>query len=298
MQASSSRPKARKASDVTNKLRSHYTSAPLDIIEIQEGWNARKNTAPSTELIQSVKQSGVLNPIHVRWKDRKKTGLYIIDGERRYNAAIAAGNVRAVPIKHHEHLNDADALVIMLSANEDQKRLTRAERADGFTRMKGEGFTLSEIAKVTGYSKDTVADTLRIEEKGDQRLRDAATKPPNKGGIPTKVAGRAAKLPAKVQKAAVPRLKGKSVKKGLEELRKIEQKSGAMKSGPEAKPGAVSKVSLKIAKNANELAREMLDIIHDKQRHNPNNKVLGGQRLVIHVLLGNLKIEDVFANKW
>jgi len=73
------------------KLKEGITYAPIDKIEVKEGFNVRKDTEPENELVGSVQEVGVLRPIDVRWKNNRRTGLWLIDGERRFRAAKAAG---------------------------------------------------------------------------------------------------------------------------------------------------------------------------------------------------------------
>lgn len=273
--------------------------AALKDIEVERGFNVRSNTKPDPELVQSVKENGVIRPVHVRWKSRKKDKFYLIDGQRRYEAAGIAG-LGSVPIVQHGSIGDKEALVISLSANENQKRLTRKEQYEGYRRLKAEGFTPVQIAKVMAVDRRTVDEALKIQEKGSKALKDAASKSVKQGGVPARVASRVAALPKTEQKKVLPKVKGKAKGEGLKEVRKAEKRIGITKPGPSAKAlrdsvPKVGKSKFKFADDATERAAAMEKKLREKLRYSKDHRVLNGQMMVLEVLRGKMAVTDLFG---
>lgn len=269
-------------------------SASLEFIEIQLKFNVRRNTEPDEELIKSIEENGVLNPIHVRWKDEKEDILYIVDGERRYKAAKWA-KWSEIPVVCRGHIDDRDALVVSLTTNEGQKPLKREERAEGFKRLRDEGLSEKEISDVMGCSERTVAETLRLVDKATGPIRRAAM---GNGGskvrpgeeIPVRAASRAASLPANEQKKLATKMKGKNTEEALEEVRKVEEKLGIKTRGRKAKKGAKPKLNLK----------EMLVVVERRLkaalRHSPNSRTVRAQLDIIQVLKGEKDITEALPS--
>ena len=268
--------------------------AALKDIEVERGFNVRGNTKPEPELVQSIKENGVIRPIHVRWKSRKQDKFFVIDGHRRYNAAVAA-ELGSVPIVQHGFIGAKEALIISLTSNDHQKKLSKKEQFEGFRRLKSEGVEIDKIAQVMAVNKRTVEEALRIQEKGSKELKDAATKSVTDGGVHSRVAARAAALPPKEQKKVLPKVVGKKEDEAMEELRKVEKKIGIKKPGPtprEVPPTVQTKY--KLADDAPVRAEALEKIIRKKLRHAPSHKVLTGQLMVLEVLKGKMNVTDLY----
>jgi ParB/RepB/Spo0J family partition protein len=279
--------------------------ATLDSIDIQEGFNVRCNTIPGDELIASVKANGVIHPVHVRWSDKKKTRLNLIDGERRYQAALEA-ELGSIPIVQHGHLTDREAVIISLTANENQKRLTRKEQLDGFRRLKTEGLSPGQIANVMAVDARTVDEALRVEDKGARELKTASNKGSKKGGVAPRAAARAASLPKDEQKKLVKRMAGKSMDEQLEEVRRAEKRLGINKPGrkkadPKSekppKGPSMSKGSYHLATDFVARCEALEKELNKKLLHAPSHRVHTGQMMIIKCLKGQCEVTDVFGWK-
>lgn len=110
------------------------------------------------ELVSSIKEKGVLQPILVR---RSDSGFEIIAGERRFRAAKALG-LDKIPAMVKE-VKDEDALIISLIENIQRQELNPIEEAHAFTRLLDK-FNLNQddIAKALGKDKATVSNILRL----------------------------------------------------------------------------------------------------------------------------------------
>lgn len=113
-----------------------------------------------SELSDSIKQKGVLEPILV--KPNSKSGTWmIIAGERRWRAANLAGLLEVPCIELD--IDEKDIAEIALIENLQRKDLTIWEEADGFAYLIQKfGYTHEEIAKKIGKSRTTVTESLSI----------------------------------------------------------------------------------------------------------------------------------------
>ncbi|SMC23581.1 chromosome partitioning protein, ParB family [Desulfacinum hydrothermale DSM 13146] len=112
------------------------------------------------ELVASIRQSGVLQPILVT---RPADGgpYQIVAGERRWQAAKAAG-LSEVPVIVRE-TTQRDALELALVENIQRRDLNCIEEAQAYHRLKTQfGLTQEEIAQRVGKKRATVANLLRL----------------------------------------------------------------------------------------------------------------------------------------
>jgi len=277
--------------------------ATLDSIDIQDGFNVRNNTIPEEELIASVKANGVIHPVHVRWSDRQKSRLNLIDGERRFQAAVEAG-LGSIPIVQHGHITDKEAMIISLTANENQKRLTRKEQLKGFRRLKEEGLSPGQIAQVMAVDARTVDEALRVDQKGSRGLKSAAKKGAKAGGVAPRAAARAAHLPKKEQDKLVKKMAGKSMDEQLNEVRKAEKRLGVNRPGRKKEEPKTSKPPKgpEMAKGSYRLAIDFIDRcealekeLNKRLLHSPSHRVHTGQMMILKCLKGQCEVSDVFG---
>ncbi|MCL4139258.1 UNVERIFIED_CONTAM: hypothetical protein GTU68_027887 [Idotea baltica] len=118
-----------------------------------------------SELAQSLKKSGVLQPILIRLatdsKDSSETKYEIIAGERRYRAAKKAGLTR-IPALLRE-LTEREVLEVSIVENVQRSQLNAVEEAQAYARLLTE-FELSqeEVATTVGKDRATIANSLRL----------------------------------------------------------------------------------------------------------------------------------------
>lgn len=111
------------------------------------------------ELVESVRQHGVLQPVLLR---RMPEGRYqLIAGERRVRAAREAG-LRTVPALVRE-CPERDMLEVALIENLQREDINPVEAAHAYTRLATDfGMTQEEIARRVGRSRPAVANTVRL----------------------------------------------------------------------------------------------------------------------------------------
>jgi len=116
--------------------------------------------ASLADLIASVKQMGVLQPVLAR-KDPAGDGYILIAGERRWRAATAAGLTELPALIRSE----ADSMEVALIENLQRENLSAIEEAEGLLKLKqARQFTDQALAKIIGKSRQSVNDSLIINE--------------------------------------------------------------------------------------------------------------------------------------
>jgi ParB family chromosome partitioning protein len=113
----------------------------------------------TSQLIESIKINGVIQPIIVR---RKGDGLFeLIAGERRLRAAKQAG-LQTVPAVIRNS-SDEQALELALVENLQRSDLNPMEEARGYLRMMREfDYTQETIAQRIGKDRSTIANLVRL----------------------------------------------------------------------------------------------------------------------------------------
>ncbi|MEX2642181.1 MAG: ParB/RepB/Spo0J family partition protein [Acetobacterales bacterium] len=113
------------------------------------------------ELVESIRDKGILQPLLVR-PDPDQPGRYeIIAGERRWRAAQMA-QLHDIPVVVRE-LSDQQALEIALVENLQRQDLSALDEALGYRRLMDEfSHTQEGLAKAVGKSRSHVANTMRL----------------------------------------------------------------------------------------------------------------------------------------
>jgi ParB family chromosome partitioning protein len=111
------------------------------------------------ELAQSLKETGLLQPIVVR---RIGDGSYeLVAGERRWRAAKLAG-LMAIPALIRVS-NDEKSLVLALVENIQRQDLNPMEEARAYSRLVAEfGLTQDQVAGAIGKDRSSVANIIRL----------------------------------------------------------------------------------------------------------------------------------------
>ena len=111
-----------------------------------------------SELADSIKQNGILQPILVR---KHGTSYEIVAGERRYQAAKLAG-LDEVPVVIRE-ISDEDVFKLALIENLQREDLNPMEEAEGYQQLMTQyNLTQEETAQRVGKSRSAVANALRL----------------------------------------------------------------------------------------------------------------------------------------
>jgi ParB family chromosome partitioning protein len=132
---------------------------PLELVD-PNPLQPRSNLGDLSELVSSIKEKGVLEPILVR---RKNERYEIISGERRFRASIDAG-LREIPCIEID-VSDNEAIEIALIENLQRKDLTPFEESYGL-RLLSElyGYSHKEIAEKIGKSRSSITESISISK--------------------------------------------------------------------------------------------------------------------------------------
>jgi ParB family chromosome partitioning protein len=113
------------------------------------------------DLVESIKEKGILQPILVRRDPENRNHYEIIAGERRWRAAQLA-QLHEVPVIVKD-LSDGEALEVALVENLQRQDLSPLEEADGYRRLMDEfEHTQEDLAKAVGKSRSHVANMMRL----------------------------------------------------------------------------------------------------------------------------------------
>jgi len=114
------------------------------------------------ELVESIKQVGVLEPVVAR---RDSDGTVVVRmGQRRTIAACEAG-ADTIPVYVTDAADDTVRRIIeQLAENDHRKALTGAEHVAAFQQLAFEGLSVATIAKRTRHTSHTIKDALAIAE--------------------------------------------------------------------------------------------------------------------------------------
>jgi ParB family transcriptional regulator, chromosome partitioning protein len=130
-----------------------------------------------TELVASVKEQGIIEPIVVRQRGGR---FQIVAGERRYQAAVRAG-LDELPVVIRD-VDDAGIMEIALVENLQRKDLTPFEEAEAMhTLCQQAGYTHERLAQKLGKSRSGITESLSLTQMPDHvkhlcRLADISSK--------------------------------------------------------------------------------------------------------------------------
>lgn len=110
------------------------------------------------ELVDSIRQNGVLQPILVRKVGDK---YEIVAGERRYQAAVLA-ELEEIPVIIRE-ISDKEVFQLALIENLQRADLNPIEEAQGYSKLiRDNGLTQEQLGKILSKSRSSIANTLRL----------------------------------------------------------------------------------------------------------------------------------------
>ncbi len=116
-----------------------------------------------TELAESIREHGVINPILVRQLGDK---FEIIAGERRYKASVLAGR-ETIPAIITD-LNDKESAEVALIENVQRQDLTPIEEAVSYRKILDMGYlTQEQLAEKLGKTQSTISNKLRLLNLND-----------------------------------------------------------------------------------------------------------------------------------
>jgi ParB family chromosome partitioning protein len=119
------------------------------------------NADELNELQESLRTSGLLQPITVRRRPDGNAGYELVAGERRLRAAASLGWTTITAVVRV--FDDPQLLSLALVENLQRSNLNPIEEAEGYDRLISEfGHSQQTVANLVGKDRSTVANALRI----------------------------------------------------------------------------------------------------------------------------------------
>jgi ParB family transcriptional regulator, chromosome partitioning protein len=140
--------------------RQEVLQVPVDLIQPGRTQARRRfDAAALAELAESIRESGVVQPVVLRSLGK---GYELLAGERRWRAAQQAG-LHEIPALLRNDLSDSEAYILGLIENLQRESLSPIETAEGLRRL-GESFELrhEDIGTRIGKSRTYVTNHLRL----------------------------------------------------------------------------------------------------------------------------------------
>lgn len=140
--------------------RQEVLQVPVDLIQPGRTQARRRfDAAALAELAESIRESGVVQPVVLRSLGK---GYELLAGERRWRAAQQAG-LHEIPALLRNDLSDAEAYILGLIENLQRESLSPIDTAEGLRRL-GETFELrhEDIGARIGKSRTYVTNHLRL----------------------------------------------------------------------------------------------------------------------------------------
>ena len=129
------------------------------------------------DLVSSIKENGILQPLLVRFLDDNNS-YELIAGERRFRAAKHL-KIKKVPVYVINIQDEEQMLKLALIENIQRDNLSSIEEAEGYAILRGKyAFSDLELANKIGKSRSTIANKLRLiklppELKNALRAKDS-----------------------------------------------------------------------------------------------------------------------------
>lgn len=139
-------------------------SVAIDTLVANPG-NVRKDLGDLTELADSIREHGILQPIVVTEHPTMHEKLLMLAGHRRHAAARLAG-LTSVPvvIRHGIEYDDQEQAIVGLVENCQRTDLGPVEKADALEALRRQGVPLKEVARRTGMSVSRVSALLQLQD--------------------------------------------------------------------------------------------------------------------------------------
>ena len=140
----------------------------IEVTKIRENPNNPRTRIESVEdLKASIKASGLLCPIAVRWKD----GYYeVVAGSRRYRACREIG-LKTIPCNVLPQIGDDMAYELATAENIVRENMTAVDEANAVAKLFAQGKSRTEIGAMFGKSARWAEGRRKIVELGDKAMK-------------------------------------------------------------------------------------------------------------------------------
>ena len=149
----------------------------IEAINTEEGIRQIVDKKPLDELVTSIRQHGILQPVVVEPVDGGGYKLQI--GSRRLAAARIIGLDKVPALVLDDQLDADKSIAIMLVENLHRENLDPIDEAEAYATLKDMGTKISAIARLVGKERTYVSHSLRL-----LRLHPNVRKAVRQGTIP------------------------------------------------------------------------------------------------------------------
>ncbi|MCP2337905.1 ParB/RepB/Spo0J family partition protein [Actinomadura rupiterrae] len=140
----------------------------LDLIHPHPA-NVRESLGDLTELADSIRAQGLLQPLVVRPHPTRQGHFELLAGHRRYAAARQAGkHGDRVPVVVRHAVSDAQAIELMLVENCQRVELNPMEKAEAIESLLHRGYSQADVCKATGFASGTVSGLVALLDLDDR----------------------------------------------------------------------------------------------------------------------------------
>lgn len=266
-------------------------------LQVEEGFNVRKDMGDIKGLAKSVVELGVVEPV-IGFKVRNEDSYVMTDGHRRLTAVLLAFQLHAQGAAGFEDISKIERipmrsasadpkerLYIMAVTGEKKKSLTDLEKAEMYARLieygkaegKSRGETIADIKQRLGVSQATVYNILKLNELPEE-IKDAIANNEISGSTVVTIV--------------------REIKDEAEQIKAVNDaivhaKAQAEKEGGKTKATASNVKGLK-AKSAIQKLKEVAEKLENKEVSNSRTKLLNELLVALEDKRSVNKILDLF----
>jgi len=251
----------------------------VDINDLEPAPHRLKEPTPPDEaFVQSLQALGMVVPLTVVRQPGKEKLFQIVDGHRRYEAALQLG-FSQVPARSTSKMSQKERLLHQAAINSSRRDLSNIEKSYTAKKLRKHGYALDKIAAALGLSIRSLTEIMKVFDTALPELQRAVDEKVSGRHVPLRVAARAAGLDTAIQQEALPQLLGTDRISGMKVIRQIEKKKGISRSGRKAKP-------LTTVNDAEKRALELLERASTRQAQGLSDPRIEAHIEVLEVVLG------------
>lgn len=124
--------------------------------------NVRTELGDVSELAESIKSKGILQPLVVRPHPQLDGDFEVIMGHRRLAGAKEAGLIKVPCIVREDITSDADVIESMLVENVHRAGITKSEEGKAYQALLDLGLSTNQVAKKVGRKHETVDSRVKL----------------------------------------------------------------------------------------------------------------------------------------
>lgn len=143
-----------------------FLKVPFELIEVEDGFNARKDYGDIETLAKNILEIGLIKPLELKPIENGKFSL--IDGHRRHLAVkylIDSNEIETFVFNAHITKNiSKESAIINMIVSAGGKSLTAVEKAEAVKRLSNCGLKQKEISAKTGMHQSEISNYLVFTE--------------------------------------------------------------------------------------------------------------------------------------